>query len=337
MQSLLKIIIFTSIIIGLLADQAHAANTNAESLSGKWNIVQTNGNVLDSIDITITVSSKSFSRFDFKQLSQNGDNPGTYQGILFEDYIVFNLINLGYTQTYIAQIDFDLGGGAGVQISSALANCTTVGKDNSLVDKKNRKRLSDNSARCDGTSLNDSVTSNIKIVKDGISANTIPDAGAADPSLVANQDKISERLTGVWNIPGQKAQKKKLLIKEPVADFLGYQFTYKVVNNTTKLINLSESDFLTGTRKGYFIDNYLLLNTSEFKKNDELFIFKLSKTKGSGREFKIKNGDCFALKNPVSGTFVCTPNIDTERVNNNTTRFDGKKISKSNTNIIINF
>lgn len=336
MKFLVKPLIISVILITLCTHRSNAANSNAEDLAGVWNIVQ-NGSVLDSIDISLSVSSKNFSRFDFKQVSQTGINTSAYQGILFGDYVVFNLINLGYTQTFIAKVDFDLGGGPGVKISSKLADCNVVGQANGSVDQKNRKRLASSSARCNGSNLNDAITSNIKFVKANVDLNTIPDAGSADPELVADQDKVDTRLRGVWSIPIKKSGKKQLLIKEPVADFLGYQFTYKVVDDSIKLIDISQDDFLTGARKGYFIDNYMILNTTTFNKKDELFIFKLTKTNGSGRQFKTTNGDCFQLKKPIAGTLVCTPNEDSDFINNTTTRFDSLKINKSNTNIIINF
>lgn len=337
MKSLIKPIIISALLITSYAQQSKAANSNAEGLNGKWNIVQ-NGTVIDAIDISLTVSSKNFSRFDFEQVSQTGNNKSSYQGILIDDYVIFNLINLGRTETYISKVDFDLSGGPGVKLATKLADCTVVGQANGAVDKKNRNRLATSSARCNGSTLNDTDVKSIKLVKDSIDLNTIPDAGSADPELVSNQDKVDTRLRGVWSIPLQKSSSKKILIKEPVADFFGYQFTYKLVDNSTKLINLSEDDFITGTRKGYFINNYMILNTSTFaKKKDELFVFKLTKTNGSGREFKLNNGDCFQLKKPVAGTLMCTPNEDSDFVKNITTRLDSLKISKSNTNIIINF
>lgn len=329
-------IITLIILIFFSTGLSEAALTNAENLTGTWNIVQSNGSIIDSIDISLVVSSKTLSRFDFSQASQNGSNLDVYQGLLLDDILVFNLIELGYSKTYIAKIDFALNGGAGVQISTRLASCTTVGDDDDLVSKKNIQRLSDNSARCDGTKLEDSMISNIKIVKSGVSANTIPDASSADPDLVANQTKIETRLNGVWAI-SDAGSSKKLLIKDPVADFLGYKFIYKVVENSTQLINLSENDFLTGDRYGYYIDNYLILNTSRFDIKDELFIFKTPKTSGTGTKLFIDNSDCFPLKKPISGTMICTPNEDSNFISNIMKRKTASKINKSNTNIIINF
>lgn len=335
MKPSIKIIILI-ILISLSTRLSQAAITNAENLTGTWNIVQSNGNIIDNIDISLVVTSKDSSRFDFSQGSQNGSNMDVYQGMLVDNYLIFNLITLGYTKTYIAKIDFDLLGGAGVELSSRLATCTTVGDNDNLVIKKYRNRLVNSSARCDGTELEDSVVSNIKIVKSGVSANTIPDAGSTDPELIANQDKIEQKLTGVWDINDSKSS-KKMLIKEPIANFIGYQFTYKVVTSSTQLINLSESDFLTGDRFGYFIDNLMILNTSRFNSKDELFIFKIQKTTGSGKKINITNGDCFPLKNPVSGTLLCTPNEDSIFISNEMKRTTQSKITKSNTNIIINF
>ena len=105
----------------------------------------------------------------------------------------------------------------------------------------------------------------------------------------------------------------RFLVKDTEANFLGYNFIYRILNRNVKLKNLSESGFKSSERVGFIVGDYLILNTSFFNKRNNLTVIELGgkKKKGSGDLFRTPNGDCFPSKSGSVDTRVCTPNFDT--------------------------
>ncbi len=333
-------IVFLLLAEGLGAVRAKAiAVSNAESLTGIWDVLDANDAVIDSIEVTIVVAKKNTARFSYKQLSLTSDI-NSLEGFLTKDTVIFDLIKLGQTQTYIAQVDFDLGGGPGVEIKTELADCVT-GVDSTTVLKKYRDRLATDSARCDGSSLNDAVLTNIKFVKRGTSAALVPSSNSISADILANETKVSNRVEAAWSVHdnGKASIQRRLVIKDISSTYLGYQFTYRLLNNTTKLSNLSEADFETADRVGFIVNDYMIINPTVFAKRNELFILKLDATleQAQGRELLTDDGDCFPFKINVIGKMACTPNDSSLKKFSSTKRIDGRNASKIDTNLVIIF
>ncbi len=324
---------------GLVKAKPNVTADTSEVLVGTWDILDANDALIDSIEVTIVVAKNNTARFSYKQLSLTSDT-NSLEGFLTKDTVIFDLINLGQTQTYVAQIDFDLAGGPGFEIKTKLADCV-VGVDASSVIKKFRDRLADDSARCDGSSFNDSAVANIKFVKRGVSAALVPSSNAISTDILDDETKVSNRVEAAWSVhdSGKDSIHRRLVIKDITSTYLGYKFTYRLLNNTTKLSNLSQADFETADRIGFIVNNYMIINPTIFAKRDELFILKLDSTlgQGSGRELRSDNGDCFPFKVNVIGKMACTPNDSSLKKFSSSTRIDGRKAAKIDTNLVIIF
>lgn len=309
---------------------------NSEQLVGIWDILDANDTVLDSIDVTIVVAKKSTARFSYRQLSLSSET-NSLEGFLTNDTVVFDLINLGQAQTYIAKIDFDLAGGPGFQVKTRLADCVD-GVESAAVLKKFRSRLADDSARCDGFNFNDSAVTNIKLVKRGVSTALVSSTASVPVEISAEEAKFAKRVEAAWSVHGNGSQ-RRLVIKDISSTHLGYRFTYRLLNNTTKLANLSEGDFETADRVGFIVNDYMVINPTLFSKRNELFIIKLDTTleKGLGREVRTDNGDCFPFKVNVIGVMACTPNDSSSLKTSSSKRIEGQNAMKIDTNLIIVF
>jgi hypothetical protein len=283
---------------------------NSEQLVGIWDILGANDAVIDSIEVTIVVAKKNTARFSYKQLSL-GSEINSLEGFLTNDTVIFDLINLGQVQTYIAKVDFNIVGGPGFEIKTKLADCVT-GVSSTAVVKKYRDRLTEDSADCDGSNFNDSVVTNVKFVKRGVSASLVSSTNTAPADILADEAKVSKRVEAAWSVhdSANAAIARRLVIKDISSTHLGYRFTYRLLNNITPLANLSEADFETADRVGFIVNDYMIINPTIFAKRDELFILKLDTTleQGIGREVRTDNGDCFPFKVNVIGTMACTPN-----------------------------
>ncbi len=325
--------------IAVKAAKVNVGADNAEALVGTWDILNTNGTVIDSIEVTIAVAKANTARFSYKQLSLDSDI-NSLEGFLTQDTVIFDLINLGKTQTYVAQVDFTLAGGPGIEIKTQLADCVT-GIESSTVVKKYRERLADASARCDGSSLNDSTVANIKFVKRGVNAALVPSSNSIADEIIAGETKAANRIEAAWSIQdsGHDSIQRRLVIKDITSTYLGYKFTYRLLNNITKLSNLSQSDFQTADRVGFVANNYMILNPTVFSKRNELFILKLDTTleQGGGRELRTDNGDCFPFKINVIGKMACTPNDSSLIKSSTSRRIDGRHAGKIETNLVIVF
>lgn len=334
-------LIFLSLILFSSAVRAGTFAENAGALTGKWNILGPSDELIDTIDIKIVVSKTSTARFSFTQASHN-DNDDSLEGTLVNDMVIFELINLGHSQTYVAKINFDINGGPGFESKVQLADCD-IGVSPSEVKSTNREKLSGNSAICNGATLNDSIVRSIKFLKQGVSASLVPSTLSTPSDISAKEPKYQNKIEGAWTISGGGAQKtqRRIIIKDLTSNYLGYKFTYKLLNNTAPLNLVTQSDFLSASRQGYIIGNYMILNSSVFglKKYNELFLLKLNKdlNLASGTQIVTDNGICFPLKNPVTDSIVCTPNGDTEFALNKSERLSGRTASKIDSNVTISF
>lgn len=329
------------ILILLILMPVSRAAGNADQLVGTWHIYDSTNTLIDSIEITVVVSKKNISRFSYKQASHLDLKENSLQGYLFGNYIVFDLINMGYAQTYIAEIDFDNDSGPGVEVKTKLANCTVVGQDTSLVKKKFSSRLAADSAQCDASSFHASDLADIKFVKDGADINLVSTDNSPSDSTVNKESKFQNRIEGIWSVAGsQPSLRRRIVIKDLAAHHLGYSFTYRLLNNSTSLGNVSEVDFETANRHGFIVNNYMMINTTRFDKPDELLLLKLNTNtlkSGSGKELSTTNADCFPLKNPDPDVMICTPNDSSSKTTSTTSRYGRRKANKVETNLSIDF
>ena len=325
----------------LIMPVSWAANPNADQLIGTWHIYDSSDTLIDSIDISVVISKKKTSRFSYTQASHQDLKENSLQGFLFDDYIVFDLISMGFAQTYIAEIDFDNDSGPGVEIKAQLANCTVVGEDTSLVKKKFNSRLAVDSAQCDASTLFDSAVADIKFVKEGADINSVPTDNSPSETITNKESKFQNKVEGVWRIAGNSPSlRRRIVIKDLAVHHLGYSFTYRLLNNKTALANISGSDFETADRQGFVVNNYMMINTARFDKPDELLLLKLNSNtlkSGSGKELRTTSADCFPLKNPDPNIKICTPNDSSAKTATATTRLGGRKASKVETNLSIDF
>ena len=317
---------------------AVTAADNADELIGTWSVYDNSNNLIDSITIDFAVTKKGKARFSFEQNSLAEGTVNELDGYMVnKDQIIFNLITLGETVTYIAQIDFEAGGGPGVEIETQLADCSVVGVDSSLVKKKNAKRLASSSALCDSSEFKNTTVREIKITKDGVSAASIPSTALIDPAITAVLAKKIDKVEGAWDVASGKKAKIRILTKDIVAHHLGYRFTYKKINRGKKLQNTTESDFISGDQVGFLLGNFYVINTSTFAGKDGFGVFKLGKKSGSGRLFKTPNGDCFNLKAAEANKRICTPNDDTALSRTDTRVFVRAKTKKVKSKVNISF
>ncbi|MDA0772820.1 MAG: hypothetical protein O3C63_07745 [Cyanobacteria bacterium] len=333
-----------SILLILLLQPAldsRAANTNGTALIGTWSIFDSTNQLIDTVDITFVVSKENNSRFSYTQGSHQDLEENSLQGFLFGDYIVFDLINMGFAQTYIAEIDFENNTGPGVEVKTQLAACTTVGIDATLVKKKHGDRLAVDSAQCNASSFFASSLSTIKFVKSGADINTVPTTNTASETILNEENKYQNKVEGIWTIAGNKPSiRRRLVIKDIAAHHLGYSFTYRLLNNSTRLGKIGESDFESADRNGFIVNNYMMINSSRFDKPNELFLLKLNNStlkSARGKELRASNADCFPLKTPTVNIKVCTPNDSSSKTANLVSRIGGRSARKVETNLSIDF
>lgn len=336
-QKTLSLLVSVLLLLNLSTSNSKAADT--ENFVGVWEIYDASNVLIDSIEITIVVSQNDIARFSYQQQSHSDTEQTSQQGILIDDLVVFDLIELGFTKTYAARIDFAANGGGGIEISTQLASCNVIGIDNTQVAKKNRERLTSGSARCDGSSFYESSTRNIKFVKAGTSASTINTGGDADQETLDNLETITNRLSGIWDITASKSETRRFVNKNISANFLGYQFVYRLIDPKIGLARLTQSDFLSANRIALLVDNYLIINPTTFGAANEVLVLKmqLKNRTGSGKSYKTHNGDCFPLKSPIAGTKVCTPSDESSVKVIDTKQLGSRRINKLNTKVTVNF
>lgn len=336
-KRILALILLISLSLGQNINAATTAD-NADDLIGTWNIYDSSNTLIDSITIDFAVTKKGKSRFSFSQDSLEAGATNELDGYMVnQDQVIFNLITLGQTATYIARVDFTVGGGPGVEINTQLADCEIVGVDNNLVKKKNRSRLASSSALCDSSAYYDSATREIKLVKNGTDSATIPSTATIDSATTAALANKTDKIEGAWKVASGKKSSIKILTKDVATHHLGYQFIYKKINNKKKLQNITDQDFISGAQIGFLLDDFLVINSSSFNEQDSYGVYKLGKSSGSGRLFKTPNGDCFGLKSSVVNKKVCTPNDDTSLSSTDTKVFNKAKVKKSNSKVSISF
>lgn len=322
---------------GLVLKKAKAVDLN--NFVGVWNIYDSNNTLIDSIDITLAVTQNDIARFSYQQLSHNDSELTSQQGIMVDNLIILDLIKLGYAKTYVGKINSSTTGAGGIEISNQIASCSVIGNDSSQVAKKFVSRLASGSARCDGSVFFDYTQKNIKLVKNGTSPSTITTGGSPSQELTNDLEYVKSKLLGIWDIgiPNQKSQ--RLINKSIETNFLGYQFIYRMVSPTRPLLQLNQSDFLSGSRLALLVDDYLILNPTAFDKENQLLVQKLQLKTGlaSGKAYRTFNGDCVPLKNPISSVKVCTPSDQSTLKPINTQQIGSVHSAKLNTKVSVNF
>jgi hypothetical protein len=306
---------------------------------GVWNIYDSNNTFVDSIEITLAVTQGDIVRFSYQQKSHSNSQKTSQRGMMIKNLIIFDLIKLGFSKTYVARLNNTTTGGGGIEISNQLANCTVVGTDSSQVARKFLSRLTSGSARCDGSLFYNHTQRNIKFVKNGTNPTTISTGGSPSSDITNNLEITKRRLLGIWDFktPNQKFQ--RLVNKNIEANFLGYQFVYKLVNPAVNLLNLKQSDFQSGTRLALVVDNYLIFNPTPFDKENQLLVLKmqLKNGLGGGKQFRTFNGDCMPPRRPANSVRVCTPSDQSDRKPIETKQFSSINIKKTNTKVKVNF
>jgi hypothetical protein len=309
------------------------------NLIGLWNIYDSNNALIDTIDITLAVTQKNITRFSYQQESHNDSELTSQQGIMVDNLIIFDLIKLGYTKTYVGKINESTTGAGGIEISNQLASCSVIGNDTSQVARKFARRLASGSARCDGSVFFNYSQRNIKLAKNGTSPSNITTGGNPSQDLTNNLEYTETKLSGIWDItiPGQK--NLRLINKNIETNFLGYQFIYRLVNPSRPLLQLNQSDFLTGSRLALLVDNYLILNPTGFDKENQLLVLKtqLKNSTASGKDYRTYNGDCVPLKNPINSVKVCTPSDQSTVKPIDTKQYGSVGAARLNTKVSINF
>lgn len=335
-----KYLILVLLLSLFLPYSSRAASTadNADELIGTWNIYDSSSNFIDSINIDFAITKGGKARFSFEQGSLQVNATNALDGYMVnKNQIIFNLIKLGQTTTYIARIDFQAGGGPGVEISTQLAECEVVGVDEDLVKKKNEKRLASSSALCDSSKYKNTIVKEIKIVRQDLSPELISSTSSIDPNINSTLAKRTQKIEGTWDLASGKKSTIRILTKDVVAHHLGHRFTYKKIRRRKRLLNTTEEDFISGDNVGFLLDKFLVINTSEFDNGDGFAVFRLRSKSGSGKLFKTPNGDCFDLKNPEANKKICTPNDDTSLASTDTKVINKVKVKKVNTKVSISF
>jgi hypothetical protein len=331
-----------SVLALLLFTQVSMANTlaeNSDKLIGTWAIYDENNNFIDSITVDFAISNQGRSRFSYKQNSLNETGGNDLDGYMInKDQVIIQLFTLGESSIYIANLDFNAGGGPGVELKTKLAECEVVGVNNNLVTKKNRPRLSGNSVLCDSSDFQNASSRNIKFVRDGVAPAIIPSTAGIPSAITAGLENRTRRISGVWNVANGPKSRVRIITKNIEAHHLGYSFVYRRINNKKALREITNADFLSGEMFGFMLGDFLVIDNSEFNRRDRLGVFRVNKSnRGSGRLFITPNGDCFQLRNPDPNQRVCTPNFDTNRTATITRVLNKAKINKMNTKVNISF
>ena len=207
-----------------------------------------------------------------------------------------------------------------------------------MVLKKDRSRLSEDSEQCNFASFYEGSSTPIKFVKQGVSPALISVTGAIPQSTLDDLSDVESQLSGAWRTKG-KGSSRRLLIKNVEANHLGYNFIYRQIDNSTKLLDIAQSSFKSDERIGFYVGNYLVFSTARFLKDEELFAIKVKRnTKlGQGRLLKTPVADCFKLRQPITSTRVCTPADTSSKIDNVTSSFTSRKIQKVNAAVTISF
>jgi hypothetical protein len=334
---ILTICLSILLLSGVIFAKSRALDLN--NFTGIWNIYDSNNTLIDTVDITLAINHGGLTRFSYQQESHQNSEKTSLRGLMINNLIVFDLIKLGYAKTYVAKINNLTTGGGGIEISNQLASCTVVGTDGSQVARKYLSRLASGSARCDGSSFFNHAQRNIKFVKNGTSPNTISTGGSPSSDINNNLETTKKRLLGIWDFKAQNQKLQRLVNKNIEANFLGYQFVYKLVNPSVNLLNLKQSDFQSGSRLALLIDNYLIFNPTPFDSENQLLVLKMNLRNGlgGGRQYKTFNGDCIPPRRPANSVKVCTPSDQSARKPINTSQIGTVSIKKTNTKVSVNF
>jgi hypothetical protein len=322
---------------GLIFNKSRAGDL--DNVIGQWSLYDSSNSLIDTINVTIAIKHNDTTRFTYQQSSHSNSDKTSQQGIIVDNLIIFDLIKLGYAKTYVAKINEASSGGGGIEISNKISNCTIIGNDASQVARKFRSRLTNGSARCDGSLLYSYSKRNIKIARNGTNPSSITTGGSPDSTITNNLEDIKKKLLGIWDLRAPKQKTLRLINKNIETNFLGYQFIYKLVDPSINLLNLSQTDFKTGPRMALLVDNYLILNPTTFDKENQLLVFKmrLKKGSGSGKQYRTFNGDCVPLRKPANSVKICTPSDQSTRKPINTKQISSFQIKKTNTKVSVNF
>ncbi len=335
-----KLLILISLFLISFPALAMVTAQNASDLIGTWKVYDETNTELASIEIKIAVTKKGVSNFTYRTLGIEGSEDEELRGqMVNKNQIIFELLTVGESNTYLFEIDFTNGGGPGFLINNKIADCSVVGVDEDLVKKKFKKRLASSSQLCTRTDSETSILSSIKIVRDGIDPTTIASTASTPSEIAGDLSEVAESIEGAWKLKTSSKNNFRFLVKETETNFLGYNFSYRILNKKVKLKNLSESNFKSSERIGFILGDFLIVNSSFFNKKNSLSVIELGKKKkkGNGDFFKTPNGDCFPSKSGSLDTRVCTPNFDTSVTSSITTKNSKAAARRVNTRTKISF
>jgi hypothetical protein len=304
------------ILISVLRPLEAGKLRNSEKLIGTWHIYNSADEKLFSIQINLAISKNDLTSFIYKTISSSSaDNEALYGYMLNKDQIVFEKIVTGELNTYLFDLDFNASGGPGLQVNTKLADCDLIENDNLVTSKKFAKRLTSNSLLCEKNSSQLSTVTELKMVKENITPSAIAITATVPSSITKNLDKVSSQLGSTWRLRSNRDI--KFLLKDIQSNFLGYQFTYRLIDKKQILQNITEDSFKSQDRFAFVLDKYLIINTSDFPYKNGLTFIKLNKKRkfGRGELILTANSDCFSAKNNDKNIKVCTPNFDSTKVN----------------------
>lgn len=313
---------------------------NASDLIGIWRIYNEANTEIASINITLAITKGGESRFTYKPLGTESTEFDQLQGLMVnQNQIVIESIKPGEANTYVFTIDFEALGGAGKLLKTVFADCSTIGVDASVVKSKYKDRLASSSQLCIERTTELSTLTNLKIAKDGVSPTTIPSTIPTPSEFTAGLSDVSTQIESAWKIKSSNSSSNRFLVKNTEANFLGYQFIYRIINKKQKLNDLTESGFKSSERIGLLLNDYLVMNNSFFKGKNGLNIIDLNKNKrnGTGDYILTPNADCFPSKSGASNTRVCTPNYDTSLASSISTTNPKASAQRINTKTKISF
>ena len=315
-----------------------ATQKNSKELVGLWNITDEAGNIIDQIDIDLAVAGSKSTRFAFEQLSLNNQvETEPLQGYLMRNLVVFDLIRMGYTQTYVFKVDFDLGGGTGFEIKTQTADCSTDFSEIALLAKKDKAKVNEFTRLCKAT-LSDSVVRDVKLVQANVAPSIISGVTLLDPKVIKELNTNRKRLEGNWNSSRGKSLQARIAVQNIETNDFGYSFDYRLIDKKQNLRNFKSSSFVSGVRKGFLIDDYMIYNTSTFGSANKLNIVGLQARKGNGRELITPNGRCLTLKGiAIDEQQACTANHQDESVETRTKVSTKLRVDKLKSRFLVNF
>jgi hypothetical protein len=336
----MKRIILTLLLLISLPVTAGVTALNAEELIGVWKIYNEADTELASIDIGLAITKEGVSEFTYKTLGSESSDDEQLQGLMVnQKQVIFEALVPGQSNTYVFDIDFEAKGGPGKLLKTVYADCSIVGVDTDLVKKKYQARLASSSQLCTQKSTEESSLTNLKLVKDGTDPSTISTTASIPSEFTSDLASVSEQIESAWKIKNSSKNSQKFLIKDTSTNILGYEFIYRIINNKTKLKNLTEAGFKSSERIGLLLDEYLIVNNSFFKEKNGLSVIDLNKNrrKGKGNYILTANSDCFPSKSGASSTRVCTPNFDTSLANSISQKSSKASAQRINTKTKISF